>query len=85
LAAPSYELHPLVTLNGLLIWNLEDDSWLLRPTLAINLADNLSLELFWTHPEGQSPSQRGIPLPPAFHSEFGNLGESAGFFLKWFF
>jgi hypothetical protein len=85
LMAPSYELHPLVTLNGLLIWNLRDDSWLLRPTLAINLADNLSLELFWTRPEGAPLRPRPGPLPAEPRSEFGSQGESAGFFLKWFF
>ena len=85
LAAPSFELHPLVTLNGLLIWNLADDSWLLRPTLSINLADNLSLDLFWTHPEGHEPRDRGFSLPAEPRSEFGSQGESAGFFMKWFF
>lgn len=85
LAAPSYELHPLVTLNGLLIWNLADDSWLLRPSLAVSLADNLSLELFWSHPEGDPPRRRSMPFPPAIRSEFGGQGESAGVFLKWFF
>ena len=85
LAAPSFELHPLVTLNGLLIWNLADDSWLLRPTLAISLADNLSLELFWTHLAGSSPRQQPFPLPPEPRSEFGSQGDSGGFFLKWFF
>lgn len=85
LAAPSFELHPLVTLNGLLIWNLADDSWLLRPTLAINLADNLGLELFWTRPEGHGPGDRGVYLLSEPRSEFGSQGESAGFFMKWFF
>jgi hypothetical protein len=85
LAAPSFELHPLVTLNGLLIWNLADDSWLLRPTLAISLADNLGLELFWTHLAGNSPRQRPFPLPAESRSEFGSQGDSGGFFLKWFF
>lgn len=85
LAAPSVELHPLATLNGLLIWNLTDDSWMLRPTLAINLADNLSIELFWTHPAGPEPRRRAFPLPAEPRSEFGSQGESAGFFMKWFF
>lgn len=85
LAAPGYELHPLVTLNGLLIWNLDDGSRLLRPSFAINLADNLSLELFWTHPAGRHPRSRPFPQPPEPRSEFGNQGESGGFFLKWYF
>lgn len=85
MAAPSYELHPLVTLNGLLIWNLEDDSWLLRPTLSVNLADNLSVELFWTIPEGRGPKIGHGFSPPEPRSEFGSQGGSAGFFMKWFF
>ena len=83
LAAPSYEFHPLVTFNGLLIVNLDDESWLLRPTLDINLADNLSLELFWTHNEGREPISQAFF--PEFRSEFGSQGDSAGFFMKWFF
>lgn len=85
LAAPSYEMHPLVTLNGLLIWNLADASWMLRPTLVISLADNLNLELFWTHPEGDPPRQHTFPWPTELRSEFGSQGDSGGLFLKWFF
>lgn len=85
LAAPSYELHPLVTLNGLLIWNLNDGSHLLRPSLAISLADNLGLELFWTHPSGEPPQPRSFPFPPETRGEFGGRGDSGGFFLTWFF
>jgi hypothetical protein len=83
MAAPSYELHPLITLNGLLIWNLDDDSWLFRPTLDINLADNLALQLFWTHPEGREPETAGIFTE--LRSEFGSQGDSGGFFVKWYF
>lgn len=85
LAAPSFELHPLATLNGLLIWNLVDDSWLLRPTLVLSLADNVSLELFWTHVDGRPPRRQPTPLPAVPRSEFGSQGDSAGLFLKWFF
>ncbi|TLM66803.1 MAG: hypothetical protein FDZ69_05570 [Deltaproteobacteria bacterium] len=85
LAAPSLELHPLVTLNSLLIWNLADDSWLLRPSLAVNLADNLSLELFWIHPDGPPHRSRPLPFPPELRSEFGDRGKTIGFFMKWFF
>ena len=85
MVAPSLELHPLATLNGLLIWNLTDDSWLLRPLLEISLADNLSLELFWTHAEGRPPRRQPLPLPAVPRSEFGSQGDSAGLFLKWFF
>ena len=85
LAAPSVDLHPLVTLNGLLIWNLADDSWLLRPTLAVNLADNLSSRTVLDPPEGTAPRPEGRPVPAEIRSEFGSQGDSGGFFVKWFF
>jgi len=85
LAAPSIELHPLLTMNGLLIWNLGDDSFLVRPSLVISLADNLSLELFWTANQGQPPQHRSPSLPPLLRSEFGSRGDSGGFFLTWYF
>lgn len=85
MAAPSYELHPLVTLNGLLIWNIGDDSWLARPTLVVNLADNATLELFWTRPSGEKPRTLGNLVPAMFRSEFGSQRESVGFFMKLFF
>lgn len=66
-------------------FHLGDDSWLFRPTLAVNLADNLSLELFWTRPAGQEPEVSGTLAPAVVRSEFGNQGESVGFFMKLFF
>ncbi len=83
--APSYEPHPLVTLNGLLIWNLEDDSSLFRPTLVLSLADNASLELFWTFNNGDKPSAKQAFPPPKPQSEFGLRGDNGGLFLKLFF
>jgi len=85
LAAPNIELHPLVNFNGLLIWNLGDDSWLLRPSLLVSLADNLSLELFWTINQGTEPQRRPAPAPPDIRSEFGSRGDSGGLFLKIYF
>lgn len=85
IVAPGCEPHPLVTLNGLLIWNLRDDSWLLRPTVTFNLADNLSLELFWSLTAGPAAQPAAAPLPPRPRSEFGSRGGSGGCFLKWFF
>lgn len=85
LAAPSYELHPLATLQGLLIWNLDDDSLLARPSLTLEPWDNISLELFLNLHSGDSPSQLS-PLPfftP--RSEFGLRGDSGGLFLTCYF
>ena len=83
--APSYELHPLATIQGLVIYNLGDKSALLRPTLDLNLADNLSLQLFWTWYTGDQPRVAASALLVEPRSEYGMLGDSGGFFLKWFF
>lgn len=85
IAAPSYELHPLATLQGLLIYNLGDHSALLRPTLILSLADNLSLELFWTWYSGDPPRVAASGLVVEPRSEYGMVGDSGGFFLKWYF
>jgi len=85
IAAPAYELHPLATAQGLLLYNLEDHSALIRPTLDLNLADNISLQLFWTLHFGHEPEVVSALLPPEPRSEFGMRGDSGGLFLKWFF
>jgi hypothetical protein len=83
LAGPSYEVHPLLKANGLLIWNLEDDSFLLRPLLDFSLSDNFVLQAFWSFSEGRKPRQVfGLPVP---RSEFGSAGDSGGLLLKFFF
>ena len=57
LLAPSYEIHPLATLSGLIIVNLQDHSCLLRPALDISLSDNLSLMIFWALNLGDTPEK----------------------------
>lgn len=85
LLAPSRELHPLVTASALSIWNIEDDSFLLRPLVELSLSDNLELQLFWTFNRGKKPRRLPFPLPPVPRSEFGSIGDSGGIFLKYFF
>lgn len=80
LLAPSYEIHPLVTLHGLGILNLQDCSCLLRPALNISLSDNLDLMLFWEFTLGRSAEGYRFP-----RSEFGARGEAGGLFLTWHF
>lgn len=80
LLAPSYEIHPLANLSGLVIWNLPDCSCLLRPTLDISLSDNVNLMIFWAWNLGEKPDNRMLP-----RSEFGARGDSGGFFLSWHF
>jgi len=83
LAGPSYEFHPLVEGNALLIWNLEDNSFLLRPLLDLSLSDDLTLQLFWSFSEGHRPRRIfGTAVP---RSEFGTAGDSGGLLLKYFF
>lgn len=83
--APSYELHPLATLQGLLIYNIDDESALLRPTLDLSLTDNLSLQAFWTWHAGDRPKVVSALLPAVPRSEFGMFGDGGGLFIKWFF
>ncbi len=83
LLSPSMEVHPLVTAGALLIWNLHDQSLLLRPQCTVSLADNLSLLLFWSEPFGRGPMSS--PLGPRPRSEFGVPGANGGFLLQYYF
>lgn len=85
LLGPSYELHPLVTLTALVIQNLQDHSRLLRPQLAVSLADNLQLDLFWTFASGQKLKPDPLSGYLLTQSEFGSVGDSGGFLLRWYF
>lgn len=83
--APAYELHPLATLQGLMIYNIDDQSALIRPNLVLSLADNLSLQLLYSWHIGQQPHVRNTYLPAVPRSEFGSYGDSCGLFLSWYF
>ncbi|MCK4536284.1 MAG: hypothetical protein KAT93_04680 [Desulfuromonadales bacterium] len=85
LLAPSYQLHPLATLQGLIILNLDDDSLLVRPTLSLDLVDNFSLEIFWAFNAGKSPQTISSCLPSTPRSEFGTRSDGGGIFLKYYF
>ncbi len=78
---PSWEVHPLVTLSGLLIWNMADSSVLLRPAVDWSLSDNLSLQFFYGFNLGRSPAG----FPPQPRSEFGSAPDAGGLFLTFFF
>ena len=85
LMGPSYELHPLVTINGLLIYNLQDRSSFLRPQLAISLSDNLQLDLFWAFAHGKKTQLHPLSGVPVLRSEFGDAGDSGGLLLRFYF
>lgn len=84
LLGPSWEVHPLATLSGLVIRNLVDDSTLLRPQIQFSLGDNLSLDLFYSLNFGRKPAALtpSISIP---QSEFGSVGDNGGLLLRWYF
>ena len=77
----SYQLHPLWSLAGLWIWNLNDRSALISPSFAYSASDEVSVSgaVFVGTGDGEiTPTQ---PLP----SEYGPLGTKAFVSLSWFF
>jgi len=83
LVGPSYELHSLVNLQGLLILNLKDESWFFRPLVDISLSEDIFLQLFWNFSVGENPREiYGLTVP---RSEFGSAPDSGGLLLKFFF
>jgi len=85
LLAPSWEVHPLLTASTLVIWNLGDDSALLRPQLVLSLADNVSLDLFYAVTLGAAPVLGPGPGALRIRSEFGSYGDSGGALLRCYF
>jgi len=85
LLAPSWEVHPLLSASALVIWNLGDDSALLRPQLALSLADNVSLDLFYAITLGPAPVLGPGPGALRIRSEFGSYGDSGGALLRCYF
>ena len=84
LLGPSWELHPLATLSGLLIWNIDDNSALIRPQIKFSLGNNLSLDLFYSFNSGKKP-QTVAPSIFIPQSEFGSAADSGGLLLRWYF
>lgn len=85
LLAPSYELHPLITLSALYIRNLDDHSWLLRPQVSISLGDNLSLDISHSLNRGKGPEVGPLPGLLLPRSEFGLYGDNAALYLRYYF
>jgi len=86
LIGPSYQFHPLVNLHGLLIWNLADESFLLRPLVSISLSDNLQFDVFWNWTRGEKPQATTAESGrSSVKSEFGGTGGSGGMLLRWYF
>jgi len=85
LFAPSIELHPLLSVSLLGIWNIDDDSYMVRPQIAISLGDNLSLNISHTLNRGSEPKTGLLPGLQTPRSEFGTYGDSAALYVRWYF
>ena len=80
-AQARYQLHPLWNLSLLWLWNLNDRSSLLAPSLSYSASNEVTLTggLF----KGFGNDSPGAPEPPA--TEYGGLGTTAYLSLSVFF
>jgi hypothetical protein len=77
----SYQLHPLWSLSGLWLWNLNDRSALISPSVAYSAGDETTISGGVFLGFGASASTPERPLP----SEFGLAGTTGYVSLSWFF
>ena len=76
----SYQLHPLWSLAGLWLWNVNDRSALVSPTFAYSASDEASITGGVFLGFGDDSITVGRPLP----SEYGLSGVTAFVSLSWF-
>ena len=77
----SYQFHPLWSVGGLWLWNLNDRSALLAPSLAYSAGNEVSISGGIYIGLGESDITLERPLP----SEFGLAGTTGFASLSWFF
>ena len=77
----SYQFHPLWSLGGLWLWNLNDRSALLAPSVAYSAGDEVSIAGGVYFGIGESAVTPERPLP----SEFGLSGTTGYASISWFF
>ena len=77
----SYQFHPLWSVGGLWLWNLNDRSALLAPSLAYSAGNEVSISGGIYIGLGDSAITLERPLP----SEFGLAGTTGFASLSWFF
>ena len=77
----SYQLHPLWSLCGLWLWNLNDRSALVSPSFAYSAGDEASISggVFIGTGDDEVTLTRALP------SEYGFAGTTAFMSLSWFF
>ena len=77
----SYQVHPLWSVAGLWLWNLNDRSALLAPSFAYSAGDEVALTGGVFFGVGDSAVTAERPLP----SEYGVSGTTGYASLSWFF
>ena len=77
----SYQFHPLWSVGGLWLWNLNDRSALLAPSVAYSAGNEVSISGGIYIGLGESDITLERPLP----SEFGLAGTTGFASLSWFF
>jgi len=77
----SYTIHPLLSVAGLALWNLNDGSALLAPSVAYSASDETSITGGVYFGMGDSDITVGRPLP----SEYGLSGVTGYVSISWFF
>ena len=77
----SYQLSPLWTAGSFVLWNLNDDSVLVAPSVAYNAGDNTSVTSGLFFGFGDTEITAARPLP----SEYGLAGLTGYVSLSWFF
>lgn len=77
----SYQLHPLWSVSGLGLWNLNDRSALLAPSVAYSAADEATIAAGMYFGIGDNEPTLVRPTP----SEYGLSGTTAYVSISWYF
>ena len=77
----SYQVHPLWSISGLWLWNLNDRSAILGPSLAYSASDNAAIAAGVFIGTGADAATDDLPLP----SEYGLAGVTGFLSFSWFF
>ena len=77
----SYQVHPLWGLSGLWLWNMNDGSSLVSPTVSYSLSDEAAILGGALLGFGDDQITPVLPLP----SEYGRAGVTAYLSASWFF
>ena len=77
----SYQIHPLWSLAGLGLWNLNDGSVLLSPSFAYSVSNEANVAGGFFFGFGDDEATLGRPLP----SEYGAVGTTVYFSFSLFF